>query len=159
MKKTVKMNKIDLIDRQSGLEYDMSKVEDFCFQILEDQKISGWEFSLLFSDDEYIADLNKTYRGKDGPTDVLSFCESDNDSEWKIADDFEYYYAGDIVISVESLLKNSKEFDVPVEEELKRLLIHGILHLSGMDHETNCDDEKMLIKQEDILNRFGDYVF
>ena len=67
MKKTVKMNKIDLIDRQSGLEYDMSKVEDFCFQILEDQKISGWEFSLLFSDDEYIADLNKTYRGKDGP--------------------------------------------------------------------------------------------
>jgi len=63
----------------------------------------------------------------------------------------EPYSAGDIIISLETVEENSKYFKVSYEEELKRVLIHGILHLMGLDHETNSEDEEMLIKQEKIL--------
>jgi probable rRNA maturation factor len=59
---------------------------------------------------------------------------------------------GDIVISLETLRETSKELQIPQEEELRRLLIHGILHLDGMEHANNNNDP-MLILQEDILNK------
>ena len=66
------------------------------------------------------------------------------------------YVAGDIVISIDSLKKNAIEFSVSENEELKRLIIHSILHLSGMDHGDNSKDQPMLILQEDILKLFND---
>jgi len=59
--------------------------------------------------------------------------------------------AGDIVISIDTLFRNADEFNVAVDEELKRLLIHGILHLSGMDHSDNSPEQEMLKLQESIL--------
>ena len=159
MKKAGKMNKIDLIDRSSGLEYTKSSIEKFCLSVLNELGIEGWEFSVLFSNDDYIAELNGEFRQKEGPTDVLTFSECDNNDGWAAVNEDSAYYAGDIIISIDSLKRNTEDFDVSGMEELQRLLIHGILHLAGMDHKTNNADEEMLIKQEDILSRFGDQLF
>jgi probable rRNA maturation factor len=63
--------------------------------------------------------------------------------------------AGDIVISIKNLQENSKYFKVSEDEELRRLLVHGILHLAGEDHESNSPEEAMLRRQEEILARLG----
>ena len=67
-----------------------------------------------------------------------------------------WFSAGDIVISIDTLQRNSETFEVPVDEELKRLLIHGILHLDGYDHADNSPEQEMLQFQEKILAQFAD---
>lgn len=80
--------------------------------------------------------------------DIPEFAESPgNDSS-----DSRSFYAGDIIISLDTVEKNSKYFNVDKNEELIRLLILGILHLYGMTHESNDPDQEMLIKQEELLN-------
>ena len=66
----------------------------------------------------------------------------------------EWFTAGDIVISLDSLKKNCSDFEVSEDEELKRLLIHGILHLAGYDHSDNSPEQEMLKLQERILATF-----
>lgn len=155
------MNKIDLIDQNIGLEYNTESIEKFVLAVLEKLEIGNWEFSIVFCDDEYMKELNSTYRGKDESTDILTFSEADSD--WDLPEEENAAeggdYAGDIAVSVPMLKKNSEYFKVDETEELKRLLIHGILHLSGMDHDTNNDDEEMIIYQEKILKDFGDFTF
>ena len=153
------MNKIDLIDHDSGLKYSIESIKKFCSSLLKELEIDNWEFSVMFCNDDYIAELNEKYRGKQGPTDVLSFCDNDVEGSWAENPDEGQFYAGDIIISVDSLIKNAASFKVNTAEELKRLLIHGILHLNGMDHTTNNPDEEMLLMQEKILNNFGDFKF
>ncbi len=153
------MNKIDLIDRDSGLEYNTETVELFCNAVLRHLEIDGWELSLMICDDEFIAELNSKYRQKEGPTDILTFCNADTEPGWALNNDETAFYAGDMVISSEMLKRNSEYFKVDVEEELKRLIIHGILHLNGMEHRTNNADEEMLVLQERILKDFGDFKF
>ncbi len=118
--------------------------------------IDGRELSVVFTDDETIARLNEEYRGKQGPTDVLSFSQDEDDeklpSDWPSGAEVNSCL-GDIIISVETLADNALLFCVPAEEELNRLLVHGILHLIGHDHETNGAGEPMLRLQEELLLR------
>lgn len=81
------------------------------------------DVSILLCGDARITDLNRTYRGLDRPTDVLSFPRGDTGA-----------LSGDIAISLESLARNAAAYGVSRNEELKRLVIHGLLHLAGMDH-------------------------
>jgi probable rRNA maturation factor len=62
----------------------------------------------------------------------------------------------DIVISLDTLKENARRFNVSEDEELRRLLIHGILHLDGMDHKTNEETEPMLLLQEEIITEFAE---
>ena len=126
---------------------------NFILNVLEYLEKEDWDVSLHFCFDSFIQELNKTYRNIDSPTDVLSFemGETYSDENRKTR-----YVAGDIVISIDSLKKNAIEFSVSENEELKRLIIHSILHLSGMDHSDNSKDQPMLILQEDILKLFND---
>lgn len=80
------------------------------------------ELSVVLTGDAEIRVLNREYRGKDKPTDVLSFPMGDE------------YLLGDIVISVERARSQAAEFGVTYDEELARLLVHGLLHLLGYDH-------------------------
>lgn len=121
----------------------------FCRKILKYLNKSNWELSVLFCNDEYIKKLNNDYRNKNEATDVLSFCQEEISS-----DENKKYSAGDIVISLDTLKKNSEYFNVSENEELKRLTIHGILHLAGLDHEDNSPEREMLIYQEEILGFF-----
>ncbi len=84
--------------------------------------VEGRELSLLLTGDEEIRDLNRRFRGKDRPTDVLSFPMDDN------------LLLGDIAISMDRASAQAQEAGTPLETELARLLVHGLLHLLGYDH-------------------------
>lgn len=127
-----------------------NKVEPFVQTVLEKLKKDHWEVSVLFCNDPFIADLNRQYRQIDSATDVLSFEQGD---EYVDDNDETWFSAGDIVISVDTLASNCKEFSVSKDEELKRLLVHGVLHLSGMDHSDNSPEQEMLQFQEKILKK------
>ena len=117
--------------------------------VLEARGIDNWELSVLLTDDATIRQLNRHYREVDAPTDVLSFSQ---DPDYATAAGEGKTPAGDLVISLESCSRNAKAQMIPEEEELKRLLIHGILHLEGLDHEDEQSD--MIRLQEEILTRF-----
>ena len=137
----------------------LNRAEDFIDKVLEKRGHDNWELSVLFCSDERIRSLNRDFRGIDAPTDVLSFelgsLYTDEDGE-------ERYASGDIAISLEFLQKNAADFNVKADEELKRVLIHGILHLEGMDHGENhigdAEYGEMLALQEKILTDFTSYV-
>ena len=125
----------------------LERAKGFALNALGQMQKKNWVVSLLFCDDDFIQTLNRDYRQKDEPTDVLSFplgdtVEQEGDS---------VFLAGDIVISLPALQRNAVDFSVTPNEELKRLIVHGLLHLSGMDHTTNAPDEPMLALQETIL--------
>jgi probable rRNA maturation factor len=110
-----------------------------------------WDLSILLCDDKTISALNSRYRGKAEPTDVLSFTMG----EGKPFPAAGRYVPGDIVISLDTLRANASRFNMSEDEELRRLLIHGILHLDGMNHRTNKEDEPMLQIQERILTELA----
>ena len=112
--------------------------------VLETLGLENWELSVLFCNNRYIKILNEQYRSKDEVTDVLSF-------PLGVTAPTGRYIAGDIVISLDALEENSRAFKVSADEELRRLLVHGVLHLSGCDHGTNEAGEPMLEIQEKIL--------
>lgn len=126
----------------------IDEVSAFALAALERLGKDNWDLSLLFCDDAFIQGLNRQYRDKDEPTDVLSFEQGD---VYRGPDGKERVLAGDIVISLAGLARNVEEFRVPEAEELRRLVLHGILHLSGMDHEDNDPSRPMLALQEELL--------
>jgi len=121
----------------------------FALKVLDEINKDNWELSIMLCGDKTIKALNNQYRNRNEPTDILSF-----NLGTEIQDgDRKTYLPGDIVISLETLRENAKYFKIPEDEELRRLIIHGILHLDGMEHETINKDEPMLALQEEILNR------
>jgi len=157
------MNKVDINTQgyRPRVWFDAFRV--FILHVLESLEIENWEVSVLLCDNASIRELNRTYRGKDEATDVLSFAQAEGEEEIDYSDLEEYatITAGDIVISMEYLKKQSSEFGVSEENELKRLLIHGVLHLTGMDHETTeIEREDMLQQQEQMMHQFaGERIF
>lgn len=123
-------------------------VEPFVAKVLSSLDLEGWELSVLFCSDDFIRNLNAQYRTIDAPTDVLSFEQGD---EYVDDEGHTWFSAGDIVISLSALMRNCEDFSVTPDEELKRLLVHGILHLDGMDHTDNSPEQEMLKLQESLL--------
>ena len=120
----------------------------------------GEEISLLLCNDDYIKELNKTYRNIDAPTDVLSF---ENDEEYT-DEEGSWKCVGDIVISLQTLPVNAEYFEEDQNSELKRLLVHGLLHLNGMDHgeehieKGKAPEGEMLKLQEQTLQKLKDEI-
>ncbi len=138
----------------------LCKVEPFVQKALKRIGYDGEELSLLFCDDAFIQELNKNYRQIDSATDVLSF---ENGDEYE-DEEGTWFCAGDIIISVETLPKNAAYFEVDENSELKRLLVHGLLHLNGMDHGDEhiekgvAPEGEMLVLQEQILEELKDEI-
>ena len=143
------MNSIDILLESITKPFWLDKTEIFIVKVLEKLEIDNWEFSVTFCDNEYIRKLNREYRDKDCATDVLTFAQDDEPLPFE--NESTVHNAGDIIISLHTLGENAEYFGVDEEEELKRLLIHGILHLKGMDHSDNSPKQEMLIYQEKIL--------
>ncbi|AEF94714.1 metalloprotease ybeY [Desulfotomaculum nigrificans CO-1-SRB] len=137
-------------------------VEDNLYQlveavVMESLKAEGYsteaEVGLIFVDDGYIQSLNAEYRGIDKPTDVLSFAmhEGEPMPEEEEAEDL----LGDIVISLPTALRQSKEYGHSFEREVAFLTAHGALHLLGYDHQTEAERQVMREKEEAILGRLN----
>jgi len=130
----------------------IDSISRYAMKVLNELKRDNWELSILLCDDKTITNLNKQYRNRDEATDILSF----NLGETLREGGKTVYLPGDIVISLDTLRENSGFFQIPEDEELRRLIIHGILHLDGMDHTGTVEKqsvEPMLVLQEEILNR------
>jgi len=112
-------------------------------EILAELELKNPEISILLLDDPQIKDLNREYREKDKPTDVLSFPMLDESSG-----NIQPQLLGDIVISVETTEKQARSRKNSFYKELCILLIHGMLHLLGYDHELSKKAAKEMQKQE-----------
>lgn len=99
--------------------------------------------TLVLADDAFVQPLNATYRGKDRPTNVLSF-NSDAEDE-----------LGDLIFALETIRQEAEEQDKPFDHHLKHLILHGSLHLLGYDHETEVEAEEMEALEVKILAEFG----
>ena len=114
----------------------------FCTRFLSEAGYAEWEIAVLLCDDQKIAELNGRFRGHAVPTDVLSFPREEGSTGSRVE--------GDIAVSLLMLRRNAASFEVTEDEELKRLLAHGMLHLAGMDHGRGRGGA-MLARQEELL--------
>jgi rRNA maturation RNase YbeY len=104
------------------------------------------ELSILLTDDEHIAELNHQYLGKEGPTNVLAFPMAGGPPPY-----VESGMMGDVVVSVDTALRESGALEETLEETLYRLLIHGILHLLHYDHERSSEEAARMRQEEERL--------
>ncbi len=114
----------------------------------------GVEVGVTFLDDAAIQELNRDYRDKDRPTDVLSFALNEGD-EPEIVDAPEEELLGDILISLETTARQAEEYGHSLERELAYLTVHGMLHLLGYDHEEPADQAEMRLEEEAVLAALG----
>lgn len=113
------------------------------------------EVSVSFVRNEEIQEINRTYRGKDAVTDVISFAlQEKGEGEIDIIGE-EPMLLGDIIISVDRAKEQAEEYNHSFERELAFLAVHGLLHLLGYDHLTEAEEKQMFAKQHAYLIEFG----
>jgi len=116
-----------------------------CLRLLEASGVAEAEVSVLLTGDLRMRELKRRYRRVDRTTDVLSFSQDEPGvSPLKAA-------LGDIVISLPALRRNARRYGVPADQELERLVAHGLLHLLGWDHRTVADRARMATRQEALV--------
>ncbi|MBK3333257.1 rRNA maturation RNase YbeY [Persephonella atlantica] len=139
------MNKIliskDVYDRQITKKF----IKETASKILKELKLDGVELSITLTDNQTIKELNRNWRKKDRPTDVLSFPIDEKPPGYR------YRVLGDVVISLPYAKKQAEEIGIPYKDEVVRLLIHGILHLLGYDHETCPAEAKKMFSLQDRI--------
>ena len=118
------------------------------------------EMSVTFMNNQEIQEINRTYREKDMPTDVISFAlEEAGDDEFDIIFDEVAFdlprNLGDIMISVERAQEQAEEYGHTLDRELGFLALHGFLHINGYDHMTPEDEQEMFGLQKEILDAYG----
>jgi probable rRNA maturation factor len=149
---------IDIMDDASVLkENQIELIEKLVHFIGEQEKlVEGTEISISFVTNDEIQQLNKEYRDKDMPTDVLSFAmEEMGEGEMEIFADGMPTMLGDIIISVEKIQEQADELGHSFDRELGFLVTHGLLHLLGYDHLEPEEEKNMFEKQQILLDTFG----
>ena len=113
------------------------------------------EVALLFVSDEEMRALNLQFRGKNKPTDVLSWAQNEGESFPQFADFAEENILGDIAIAVETAHRQARERHHSLQREIEFLCVHGALHLLGYDHQTSGERRAMWKWQEEIVARLA----
>ncbi len=124
-------------DNRTEYKFDINSLNDI-YNLLTDKNIE-----LILTNDKEIKEMNKQFRNKDKATDVLSFP----------LEEMPGMPLGSIVISIDTAKKGGKEYGHSVEDEIKLLFLHGLLHLLGYDHET--DKGEMRKKEEEIIKKLN----
>jgi len=141
-------------NQQKIIKINQEKTKGKIKKVLQHLKVDEkTEISVLFTDDNFIRSLNNRYRGIDKPTDVLSF--SLQEGAVKSPEIESNKLLGDIIISVEIAQKQADNLNHSIEKELTVLLIHGLLHLTGYDHEEDKDYKIMREKESKMLKIFA----
>ncbi len=132
---------------------DIQTIEDYIKVVLEDEYEAEKPvyMSVLLTNNENIQEVNREYRGKDSATDVISFAYHDTDE----IEFGPYDTLGDIVISLERVEEQRKDYNHSFKREFYYVLTHGILHLLGYDHIDDEDKKIMREKEEEILLKHG----
>ena len=133
-------NQQNQVELPPHLEAKLDLVAETCLRVEGIDQSA--EISMLLVDDCQIRDLNKTYRGQDKPTDVLSFPLWEKDEPYSAE-----ILLGDIVISLETAQRQALEYEHSLSREVAYLMVHGLLHLLGYDHLDH--QEKMIMRQQE----------
>jgi probable rRNA maturation factor len=137
-------NRIQVQSRQRRYKVHRESVSLFCAALLRTLDHPNHAVSIVFIGSRTMRALNRRYRDRDYPTDVLSFSYGDMKLD-------QIPFLGEIVISPEVAVRQAIRWGVRPEKELRKLLVHGILHLLGYDHET--DKGQMNLIQTKLLRR------
>lgn len=138
-----------ITDDHELLKMPLERLRQTAQALLNELGSPEGELSILITDDGNIAAINRDYFNRPWPTNVISFSMM----EGEFADvNPEAKMLGDIVISMETAEREAVEADMPVEENIVRLLVHGLLHIFGYDHEApDADAERMARKSEQLM--------
>ena len=133
---------IDLVVSKTNdsYQYDTQSIKDLCALVLNDSKYESISLNIIFTDDSHLSKLKVKYFNEDVLTDVLAF-PIKNDAVLE----------SEIYISYDRALANSKEFDVSLNNEIVRLIVHGLLHLLGYRDDNTESKKIMFDKQESIV--------
>ena len=142
MSKLVFVN-IAILDETGEIKSDYKKsLKKIARLVLKELDVpKDTELSITFTDDIQMRELNRSYRQIDRTTDVLSFPQSEGP---------DFTLLGDIVISIDTAKRHSVSYGVSLHEELKKLIIHGILHLLGHDHKKKKETQVMRKKEKEL---------
>jgi probable rRNA maturation factor len=144
MSKLVFVN-IAILDETGEIKSDYKKsLKKIARLVLKELDVpKDTELSITFTDDIQMRELNRSYRQIDRTTDVLSFPQSEGP---------DFTLLGDIVISIDTAKRHSVSYGVSLHEELKKLIIHGILHLLGHDHKKKKESQIMRGKEQELAS-------
>ncbi|MCV9884895.1 rRNA maturation RNase YbeY [Metabacillus halosaccharovorans] len=149
---------IDSHDETNELTEEQIRTVEELLQFAADvEDVSeGAELSVTFVTNERIQEVNREYRDKDQPTDVISFAlEEMSEGELEIVGGDLPRVLGDIIISIPRAREQAEEYGHSFMRELGFLSVHGLLHLLGYDHMTDSEEKVMFTKQKEILNNYG----
>ena len=122
---------------------DEALYSDWISKVISSEKMNEGEINYIFCDDDYLVEINQQYLNHDTLTDIISF-------DYSVGNELH----GDIFISVESVRENALDFNVSFEEELKRVLVHGVLHYCGYKDKSEEDEILMRQKEEEKMKMF-----
>ena len=153
------LSEIVYLDIEENKEYEdlINKVLETCFKT-ENILNSKIYISLTLTTPKQIQKINKEYRNINKPTDVLSFPMFEKDELKEVLKNTENdmeEVLGDIIISIERIVEQAKEYGHSFERELAYMVVHGFYHLMGEDHMEEEEKQQMRIKEENILNKLN----
>ena len=125
-----------------------AKIRKWILAIVDSYNYKVEEINYIFCDDEYLLKINLDYLNHDTLTDIITFDNADNSSKSKNIE-------SDIFISVERVTENASKFKKKFDDELHRVLIHGVLHLCGLKDKTKKDADAMRNAEEQALKIFA----
>jgi len=129
---------------ESDFSLDNEEVyADWISNVIQSENKNIGEISYIFCDDEYLLEINKQYLNHDYYTDIISFDYTEAD-----------VISGDIFVSIDRVKENALDFGVSFDNELKRVIIHGVLHFCGFKDKSKEEEETMRFKEEEKINMF-----
>ncbi|OPY19086.1 rRNA maturation RNase YbeY [Syntrophus aciditrophicus] len=135
---------IAIRNQQKKVKIDLRQIRRRVQKLLRLVDCREKEISLLFVDDEEIQEINQRYLGRNYPTNVISFSLSEGEFSSVNPD-----VLGDIVISVDTASRDAERGNIPVSDELDFLIIHGLLHILGYNHENNNPEETACMQKKE----------
>jgi probable rRNA maturation factor len=136
-----------IVNRQRRVPVAVKPLEDFFERVRRELRFASESVTVQLISDAAMARLNRTYRRKSGPTDVLSFPANGSKPNQNTE------YVGDIAISPETARRNARRFSRTLPAEMRILILHGMIHLAGFDHET--DNGEMDRLERRLRRRLG----
>ncbi len=136
------------------LDKELDELKDMLSDFCKREDLGNVIFNIIIIDNPTIHKINKEYRDKDAPTDVISFALEDDKT---VIEPDGVRILGDIYISINKVHEQALEYGHSFKRELSFLAVHGLLHLLGYDHMEKSDEEVMFKKQEEVLNYYEIY--
>ncbi len=139
----MKKNKINFFSETNFTLSNQELFSEWLVEVIHSEKKKVGEINYIFCDDQYLHKLNVEYLNHDTFTDIISFDSTEND-----------LLSGDIFISVERVEENADNYAIALDEELKRVIAHGVLHLCGYKDKTESEAALMRQKEEEKIAMF-----